>query len=160
MYIILIIVTIILLTILYRWRFTQIGYGWLLQFNEEKRPEVVIVARLLKSPAYDAGIPNGAVLLGHNGIRLDFKSNYEFQAWVKDKPKPTKNVPLTCIIKDDNGEKTVTMLPRRVQKSIPTYGPIIDHVQPQFVAGHLVCYGIIQCGKTGQWRQTRSFREL
>ncbi len=144
-----------LLFLLYRFKSTHIGYGWVLEFNDKKRPEIVIVARLLKSPVADAGIPNGAILLERDGVKLDFKSNEEAQKWADSLPKPRKGLSTTCLIRDNKGKRVITLSPRRVRKKVPTYGYVNLDSAPRFVGGYMINYGMRVCRLTGQIHQTR-----
>lgn len=99
-----------------------IGYGWMLEFNKEKLGPVIVRARLIKSPAGRVGIPNGALLLVHAGVKMEFDSGDAFQAWIDSRGKPKKGDELKCLVSYGGRDYEVTMHAEVIQGPIPTYG--------------------------------------
>ena len=141
----------VLFLVLRRFR-TRIGYGWVLEFNENN-PAVVVKSRLIESPAGEAGVQNGSVVLEHNGIKLDFKSNDDFAKWVEEKKPIKEGDSLVCRITDGKGERCVTMEARRIRHHIPVYYWGSEGLY--MVNGYWVQYGMGFCPLTGHIYQTR-----
>ena len=126
-----------------------IGFGWMLDWVDGK---VIVLTRLLDSPAGRAEVPIGSVLLKYEHTMLTFLTGDEWSKFMDKLPKPERGDKMHFRIKTPEGEiRRIELIAEVIQGPIPLFPPLTPDSARRFD----IVYGVRRCPKTGATYEVR-----